>query len=147
MQVLTDVSVSENLVSCSGWKMLEWNATLQTAKYPSRVNNSIELASWSEAVYILRLKREPDFYIKMLLVPVLALSFLIPAIFWIPPERPDRIAFGENGLHYVCHFPPLSKACIITNENRYYCLLLLSRDESVWRLCNVAAGCDGCLST
>ena len=145
--MLTDVSVSESMVSCSGWEMLEWNATLQTSEYPSWINKSIGLVSWSEVVYILRLKREPDFYIKMLLVPVLALSFLILTIFWIPPQRPDRIGFGENNLRYLCLLLQFSQHWITDIEEKVVLLSLLLRNESVWRLCNVAAGCDGCFST
>ncbi|CAL8090034.1 unnamed protein product [Calicophoron daubneyi] len=52
--------------------------------------------------YMVRLRRNPTFYVFMLLLPCVLLSSLTCVVFWLPPESPAKMMLGMN--IYVAFF-------------------------------------------
>ncbi|CAL8090031.1 unnamed protein product [Calicophoron daubneyi] len=46
--------------------------------------------------YLVRLRRNPTFYIFMLIIPCILLSSLTSVVFWLPPESPAKMMLGMN---------------------------------------------------
>ena len=51
--------------------------------------------NFTDMTFHLTLKRRSEFYVRLLLLPLILLSVISPAIFWIPPSRPDRTNMGR----------------------------------------------------
>nr|QQY02490.1 acetylcholine-gated chlorid channel-1 [Cryptocotyle lingua] len=46
--------------------------------------------------YLIRLRRNPSFYVFMLVIPCVLLSSLTLVVFWLPPESPAKMMLGMN---------------------------------------------------
>ncbi|CAH8470277.1 unnamed protein product [Dicrocoelium dendriticum] len=46
--------------------------------------------------YLVRLSRNPSFYVFMLVIPCVLLSSLTLVVFWLPPESPAKMMLGMN---------------------------------------------------
>lgn len=46
--------------------------------------------------YRVRLKRNPSFYVSILVIPCILLSCLTLVLFWLPPESPAKMMLGES---------------------------------------------------
>ncbi|GAA51702.1 neuronal acetylcholine receptor subunit alpha-4 [Clonorchis sinensis] len=46
--------------------------------------------------YLVRLRRNPSFYVFMLVIPCVLLSSLTLVVFWLPPESPAKMMLGMN---------------------------------------------------
>ncbi|KAF8566195.1 hypothetical protein P879_02807 [Paragonimus westermani] len=46
--------------------------------------------------YLIRLRRNPNFYVLMLVIPCVLLSSLTLVVFWLPPESPAKMMLGMN---------------------------------------------------
>lgn len=45
--------------------------------------------------YKLRLRRNPSFYVSILVIPCILLSCLTLVLFWLPPESPAKMMLGK----------------------------------------------------
>ena len=88
----------ENHVENSEWMLINSTTYKNSVYYPMSQEN------YTDVTFRLTLQRRPDFYVRLLLLPLILLSVISPAIFWIPPSRPDRTNMGKDGntsKHYL----------------------------------------------
>ncbi|PAA56775.1 hypothetical protein BOX15_Mlig028785g1 [Macrostomum lignano] len=52
--------------------------------------------TYQRLVYKIRIRRNPAFYLSILVLPCLLLSCLTWVIFWLPPESPAKMQLGMN---------------------------------------------------
>ena len=52
--------------------------------------------NFTDMTFHMTLKRRSEFYVRLLLLPLILLSVISPVIFWIPPSRPDRTNMGKT---------------------------------------------------
>jgi len=72
----------------SEWELLETTALRNVVIYPCCPH------PYADLTYRLTLKRRVTFHMRLFLIPTAILSILSMGIFWIPPNRPDRSAYG-----------------------------------------------------
>ncbi|TPP62198.1 Neuronal acetylcholine receptor subunit alpha-4 [Fasciola gigantica] len=78
------------------------NRTLQirsVKKYRRRnqtVGNQVITRDFPVLRYLVRLRRNPSFYVFMLVIPCVLLSSLTLVVFWLPPESPAKMMLGMN---------------------------------------------------
>jgi hypothetical protein len=104
-----------NFVPNSEWDVISSEATRQISLYG---NGTIE---WPELTFKLTIRRRIGFYVYVLIVPSLILSFLTPGLFWIPPSRADRTTLGQ-----CLQDGPTSTKCSLTTLQKSVRLLLAS---------------------
>lgn len=46
--------------------------------------------------YLIRLRRNPSFYVSILVIPCILLSSLTLVLFWLPPESPAKLMLGKE---------------------------------------------------
>ncbi|VDQ05947.1 unnamed protein product, partial [Trichobilharzia regenti] len=73
--------------------------------------------------YLIRLRRNPSFYVFMLVIPCVLLSSLTLVVFWLPPESPAKMMLGEFGAHTI---PNCSKNSMNIFVAFFVLLLLLA---------------------
>ena len=104
---------------------LEWDLTGNPARKLQLLYKCCP-EKFTQIEYTLKLRRRPNFYVRMLLVPMLLLSVLVLVIFWIPPQRPDRTALGEGGISTSLVEP---KIYLLVAAASHICFI------PVWLLC------------
>jgi hypothetical protein len=67
----------------------EWDLVATSA------SRNLEIATWHDLTFYIEISRRPGFYVYVLIIPSLLLSFLTPLLFTIPPSRPDRTTLGS----------------------------------------------------
>jgi len=70
------------------WKLTSSQAVKKLIKYPCCEHPFVDVS------YSMKLERLMTFHMRLFLVPTPILAVLSLGIFWIPPNRPDRTAFG-----------------------------------------------------
>ncbi len=55
----------------------------------------IENLTWHVLITFYRLKRNPDFYAYLLVLPCILLAVLNLVTFWLPPQNPARMMLGK----------------------------------------------------
>ncbi|VDP81995.1 unnamed protein product [Echinostoma caproni] len=76
------------------------NRTIQirsVKKYRRRnqtVGNQVLTREFPVLRYLVRLRRNPSFYVFMLVIPCVLLSSLTLVVFWLPPESPAKMMLG-----------------------------------------------------
>lgn len=58
-------------------------------------NGSTIIREYRTLRYVLRMSRNPSFYVSILIIPCILLSSLTLVLFWIPPESPTKTMLGE----------------------------------------------------
>ena len=69
----------------SEWNLLETGGSRQ-----------LLMTDLYELTFHFIIRRRPGLYLYVLVLPGLLLSVLAPALFWIPPNRPDRTTLGRT---------------------------------------------------
>ena len=77
-------------VQSAEWDITESGGWLQIRKYPCCGDDP-----YPELIYRVDMKRRTAFYIVVLILPCVLLSFLTLVMFWFPPSRPDRTGLGQ----------------------------------------------------
>ena len=80
----------EGYVPSSEWAIIDNMAIKNVVKYPCCEN------SYADLSFHLKLKRRVTFHMRLILIPTVLLSIMSVAVFWIPPNRPDRTSLGES---------------------------------------------------
>ncbi|CAH8662473.1 unnamed protein product [Schistosoma curassoni] len=60
------------------------------------VGNEVITREYPVLRYLIRLRRNPSFYVFMLVIPCVLLSSLTLVVFWLPPESPAKMMLGMN---------------------------------------------------
>ncbi|CAH8635150.1 unnamed protein product [Heterobilharzia americana] len=60
------------------------------------VGNEVVTLEYPVLRYLIRLRRNPSFYVFMLVIPCVLLSSLTLVVFWLPPESPAKMMLGMN---------------------------------------------------
>ncbi|KAH8868535.1 Neuronal acetylcholine receptor subunit alpha-4 [Schistosoma japonicum] len=60
------------------------------------VGNEVITREYPVLRYLVRLRRNPSFYVFMLVIPCVLLSSLTLVVFWLPPESPAKMMLGMN---------------------------------------------------
>ncbi|TGZ55997.1 hypothetical protein CRM22_010246 [Opisthorchis felineus] len=60
------------------------------------VGNETMMREYPVLCYLIRLRRNPSFYVFMLVIPCVLLSSLTLVVFWLPPESPAKMMLGMN---------------------------------------------------
>ncbi|VDP54322.1 unnamed protein product [Schistosoma curassoni] len=58
------------------------------------VGNEVITREYPVLRYLIRLRRNPSFYVFMLVIPCVLLSSLTLVVFWLPPESPAKMMLG-----------------------------------------------------
>jgi hypothetical protein len=80
--------IIDDYVPNSEWEILTNAAIKHVIKYPC-----CEFP-YADLTFKLVLKRKVTFHLRLILIPTVLLSAMSIAIFWIPPNRPDRTSIG-----------------------------------------------------
>lgn len=130
----------------------EWTIVRTAAEHNVRLYPCCEDEPYPDITFYLTIKRRTAFYIYVLILPSVLLSFLTLVLFWIPPQRPDRTSLGQYGLQQnysikdcvnisLSPFHMQYDIHIITNSRQFTYYLCCSpfRDEFVLQfLCSLA---------
>ena len=73
----------------------EWDIVSTSAKRSNRVYPCCGAEPYVDITYRITIKRRTAFYVYVLVLPSVLLSFLTLVLFWIPPQRPDRTSLGK----------------------------------------------------
>ena len=90
-----DGFVTQNMV-----QTIEWQVTSASHKRNSYSlkNASCKIQDGDEYVWMefnIHMSRNPSYFAKFTLLPILLLTVLVLVIFCIPPTRPDRTSLGK----------------------------------------------------
>ena len=55
-----------------------------------------KVRSYPTLRYLVRLRRNPSFYVSILVIPCILLSSLTLVLFWLPPESPAKLMLGKT---------------------------------------------------
>ncbi|CAD5124154.1 DgyrCDS12454 [Dimorphilus gyrociliatus] len=105
----------------------EWNVVYTSAKRNVRTYPCCDDEPYPDLTFRLTVKRKTAFYMYVLILPSVMLSFLTLVLFWIPPQRPDRTSLGMSLfssffvllLILVQSSPPTASISLL---GVYYCL-------------------------
>ena len=86
---LVDLDIRE-FIDSSEWKVLSTSARYNRRMYPCCGDEP-----YPDLTFYLTVKRRTAFYVYVLILPSVLLSFLTLVLFWIPPQRPDRTSLGN----------------------------------------------------
>ena len=73
-----------------------WTVIRTFSNISSKTHKCCGDDKYPKMIFSLHLRRNPDVQKKLLLIPASSLPILAMLIFWIPPERPDRIGLGKS---------------------------------------------------
>ena len=60
-------------------------------------NDSLDTTvQYAELKYTVKIRRKSSYYIFVLIIPCILLSFLTLVVFWLPPEAPAKMLLGNN---------------------------------------------------
>lgn len=85
----TFVNVNDYMESRE-WELLMVHPSSVSVRSDS-INPDVKYASLT---YTISIRREPSFYIFVLIIPCILLSFLTLVVFWLPPEAPAKMLLG-----------------------------------------------------
>ncbi|ELT96539.1 hypothetical protein CAPTEDRAFT_52979, partial [Capitella teleta] len=106
----------------------EWGILSTSAKHSVKYYPCCGDEPYPDITFFLTVKRRTAFYVYVLILPSVLLSFLTLVLFWIPPQRPDRTSLGMSLfssffvllLILVQSSPPTSAS--ISLLGMYYCI-------------------------
>lgn len=61
-----------------------------------QINGKRSNRSYPTLRYLVRLRRNPSFYVSILVIPCILLSSLTLVLFWLPPESPAKLMLGKR---------------------------------------------------
>ncbi len=81
--------ILDDYVPNSEWRIIDNAAIKNVVKYPCCEH------PYADLTFNLTLERKVTFHLRLILIPTVLLSGMSVAIFWIPPNRPDRTGLGR----------------------------------------------------
>lgn len=84
----------KNYVDDSQWEIVDHWATKNSRTYDCCEGKYIDVE------FFMRVRRQMTFHMRLIMVPTILLSIMSCAIFWIPPNRPDRTTLGSYEYFY-----------------------------------------------
>ena len=89
-------------VESNEWRLEKTSAWRKTEQFP---NVHFGMWEFTQLVYSITIRRRVGFYVYVLIIPSVLLSFLMPLTFWIPTTGDGRITLGRPvalSILFVC---------------------------------------------